>query len=77
MGKLGYQVLNPDLYAREESAGGWNILSEEYTQACKVAEAQYAELAATFKNKSVPDSEYFQDQVVNGSSGFGESEDSS
>ena len=27
-GKFGYQALNPDLYAREESAGGWNILSE-------------------------------------------------
>ena len=80
--KFGYQALNPDLYAREESAGGWNILSEEYTLACKVAEAQYAELAATFKNKSIPDSEYFQDQVVNGRSGFGsgsesESEDGS
>ena len=75
-GKFGYQALNPDLYAREESAGGWNILSEEYTLACKVAEAQYAELAATFKNKSVPDSEYFQDQVVNGRSGFGSGSES-
>jgi hypothetical protein len=51
-------------------------------QTCKVAEAQYAELAATFKNKSAPDSGCFQGQVVNGSSGFGsglesESEDSS
>ena len=54
------QALNPDLYAREESAGRWSIVSEEYTLACKVVEAQYAELAATFKNKSVPDSEYFQ-----------------
>ena len=50
--------------------------------ACKVVEAQCAELAATFKNKSVPDSEYFQDQVVNGRSVFGsgsesESEDGS
>ena len=70
-GKFGYQALNPDLYAREESAGGWSILSEEYTPACKVAEAQYTELAATFKNKSVPDSEYFQDQVVNGRSNSG------
>ena len=81
-GKFGYQALNPDLYAREESAGGWNILSEKYTLACKVVEAQCAELAATFKNKSVPDSEYFQGQVVNGCSGFGsgsesESEDGS
>ena len=81
-GKFGYQALNPDLYAREESAGGWSILSEEYMPACKVAEAQYTELAATFKNKSVPDSEYFQDQVMNGRSGSGsgwesESEDGS
>ena len=75
-GKFGYQALNPDLYAREESAGGWNILSEEYTLACKVAEAQYAELAASFKNKSVPDSEYFQDQLVNGRSGFGSGSES-
>ena len=83
--KFGYQALNPDLYAHEESAaaGGWNmILSEECTLACKVAEAQCADLAATFKYKSVPDSEYFQDQVANGRSGFGsgsesESEDGS
>ena len=27
-GKFGYQALNPELYAREESTGGWNILSE-------------------------------------------------
>jgi hypothetical protein len=57
-------------------AGGRNILSEEYTLACKVAEAQYAELAATFKNRSVPDSEYFQDQLVNGRSGFGSGSES-
>ena len=58
------------MYAREESASGWNIISKEHTLACKVAEAQYAKLAATFKNKSVPDSEseYFQGQVANGRS---------
>jgi hypothetical protein len=39
--------------------------ARRYTLACKVAEAQNAELAATFKNRSVPDSEYFQDQLVN------------
>ena len=70
------------LYARDESAGGWCIFSEEYTLACKVAEVQYAELVATFKNNSVPDSDCSQDQVANGSSGFGsglesESEDGS
>ena len=73
------------MYACEESVGGWDIRSEKYTLASKVAEVQYAELAATFKTfktKSEPDSGYFQDQVVNGGSGFGsvsesESEDGS
>jgi hypothetical protein len=60
------------MHARNPQVDGtWNILSEEYTLACKVAEGQFAELAATFKNKSVPDAEYFQDQVANGRSGFG------
>jgi hypothetical protein len=51
-GKLDYQALNPDLYACEESASGWNILNKECMLACKVAEAQYAELAARSRTRA-------------------------
>lgn len=48
-GEHSYHALNPDLHARENKNGGWNVPNEEYLLAVRCAADKFEELRAIGK----------------------------